>query len=153
MAEYSNNAVQTVNPGETVIFTEAPVPCERGLVRHRDGTGDFLLNGWVPRKNCGCRAQSALYLVDFGANIAIPEGGTVGSISVALTVDGSMIPSTTMTVTPAAVNEYFNVSRAANVQVWNNCCQSFSIRNISDQPILVQNSNVIFARPDLSVTY
>ena len=153
MAEYSNNAIQTVNPGETVIFTESPVPCERGLVRHRDGTGDFLLNGWVPRKNCGCRAQSALYLVDFGANIAIPEGGTVGSISVALTVDGSTIPSTTMTVTPAAVNEYFNVSRAAKVQVWNNCCQSFSIRNISDQPILVQNSNVIFARPDLSVTY
>lgn len=153
MAEYSNNAIQTVNPGETVIFTEAPVPCKRGLVRHRDGTGDFLLNGWVPRKNCGCRAQSALYLVDFGANIAIPEGGIVGSISVALTVDGSTIPSTTMTVTPAAVNEYFNVSRAANVQVWNNCCQSFSIRNISDQPILVQNSNVIFARPDLSVTY
>lgn len=153
MAEYSNNAVQTVNPGETVIFTEAPVPCERGLVRHRDGTGDFLLNGWVPRKNCGCRAQSALYLVDFGANIAIPEGGTVGPISVALTVDGSTIPSTTMIVTPAAVSEYSNVSRAANVQVWNNCCQSFSIRNTSDQPILVQNANVIFARPDLSVTY
>ena len=48
MAEYSANALQTVNPGETVIFTEAPVPCNRGFVRHRDDTGVFILSGWLP---------------------------------------------------------------------------------------------------------
>lgn len=153
MAEYSNNAIQTVNPGETVIFTETPVPCNRGFVRHREGTGNFVLSGWTPRKSCGCRQSSASYLVDFGANIAVPATGTAGEISVALTVDGSTIPATTMTVTPAATGRYFNVSRAANVPVWNGCCQSFSIRNTSTQPILVQNANVIFSRPDLSVTY
>ena len=122
-------------------------------MRHGDDTGNFLLTGWVPRKNCGCRAKSAVYLADFGANIAIPTGGTVGPMSLALTIDGTTIPSTTMIVTPAAVEEYFNVSRAANVQVWNGCCQSFAIRNTSDQPILVQNANVIFDRPDLAVSY
>ena len=80
MAEYSANAVQTVAPGETIIFTETPVPCRRGFVRHRDDTGNFLLSGYVPASyGCPCcRDNSANYLVDFGANIAIPTGGTVG---------------------------------------------------------------------------
>ena len=155
MAEYSANAVQTVNPGETIVFTEAPVPCTRGLVRHRDDTGNFLLSGYVPNSygRCMCnRVNSANYLVDFGANIAIPTGGTAGAISVAISIDGSTIPSSTMTVTPAAVEEYFNISRAINVQVWRGCCETIAIRNVSDQPILVQNANIIITRPDLVVS-
>ena len=156
MAEYSANAVQTVNPGETVIFTEAPVPCNRGLVRHRDGTGNFLLSGFVPNsfsRGCCCnRKNGANYLIDFGANIAIPTGGTPGEISIAITIDGSTIPSSTMIATPAAVEEYFNVSRAINAQIWRGCCETIAVRNTSDQPILVQNANIIFSRPDLIVT-
>lgn len=153
MAEYSANAVQTVNPGETVVFTESPVPCKRGFVRHRDDTGNFLLSGWVPRKSCGCKADSALYLIDFGANISIPTGGTVEAISVAFTIDGATIPSSTMIVTPAALNEYFNVSAAVNASIWNGCCESFAVRNTSSQPIQIQNANIIFTRPDLAITY
>ena len=154
MAEYTGIAVQTVNPGETVVFTESPVPCGRGFVRHRDGSGNFLLSGWIPTYyGCDCKRQgSANYLVDFGANIAIPDGGTVGAISVAIAVDGSTNQASVMTVTPAAVNEFFNVSRATNVNVWRGCCETVSIRNISDQPILVQNANILFSRPDLAIT-
>lgn len=152
-AEYSNNAVQTVNPGESVIFTNSPVPCNRGLVRHRDDTGSFLLAGKVHKSNCGCCPQSANYLVDFGANIAIPTGGTVGEISLAIVLDGSTIPTTEMIVTPAAVEQFFNVSDATIAQVWRGCCETLSVRNTSDQPILVQNANIIFDRPDLNVTY
>lgn len=151
--EYSNNAVQTVNPGESVIFTNSPAPCSRGLVRHRDDTGNFLLRGNVRRNNCGCCPNLARYLVDFGANIAIPTGGTVAPISLALTLDGGTVPTTQMTVTPAAVEEFFNVSDSTIVSVWRGCCQSLTVRNISDQPILVQNANIIFSRPDLDVTY
>ncbi len=153
MAEYSANALQTINPGETAVFTESPVPCNRGFVRHRDGTGNFLLSGWTPRKSCGCKNNSARYLVDFGANIAIPEGGTVGSISVAIAIDGSTLPASTMTVTPAAAEEFFNVSRAINADIWNGCCETLTVRNTSDQPILMQNANIILDRPDLAVTY
>lgn len=157
MAEYSANAVQTVAPGETIIFTEAPVPCRRGFVRHRDDTGNFLLSGYVPntyRCGCGCNrgVNSANYLIDFGANIAIPTDGTVGPISVAITIDGSTIPSSSMIVTPAAVEQYFNVSRAINAQIWKGCCETIAVRNTSDQPILVQNANIILSRPDLNVT-
>jgi len=127
MAEYSANAVQTVAPGASIVFTDTPVPCTRGFIRHRDDTGNFLLSGYVPYSG-GCRCcnknNSANYLIDFGANIAIPTGGTVGAISVAIAIDGSTIPSSTMTVTPAAVEEYFNVSRAINAQIWRGCCET-----------------------------
>lgn len=154
MAEWTNSAQQQVNPGETIIFTENPVPCNRGLILHRDDTGSFLLKGYVPRQyGCPCRRQrTANYLVDFGANIAIPTGGTVGAISVAITIDGSTIPASTMTVTPAAVEEFFNVSRAINAGIFAGCCESISVRNTSDQSILVQNANIIITRPDLAVT-
>ncbi len=157
MAEWTSIAEQTVNPGESIVFTENPVPCLRGFVRHRDDSGNFLLSGWTPNRNmCNCccrRNDSAIYLVDFGANIAIPTGGTVGEISVAFALDGGTLLGTTMTVTPAAVEEFFNVSRAANVSIFRNCCQTLTIRNTSDQPILVQQANIIFNRPDLSMSY
>lgn len=142
MAEFSANAVQTVNPGESIVFTENPVPCRQGLVRHRDGTGSFLLSG---RSNCCCK-RNVNYLVDFGANIAVPTGETVGAISIAITIDGTTIPGSEMEVTPAAVEEFFNVSRATNVGIWNGCCESVSFRNTSTIPILVESANVIFSR-------
>ena len=154
MAEYSANAVQIVNPGETIIFTDAPVPCPRGLVRHRDGSGNFLLSGWVPNR-CGCfnRSKSANYLVDFGVNISVPEGGTAEEISLEISIDGSDIPTSRMAATPAAVEEYFNVSRAINIEIWRGCCETVSVRNTSTQPIQVENANIIFNRPDILVSY
>ena len=155
MAEWSEIAVQTVPPGESVTFSINDVPCLRGFVRHHASTGAFLLSGWVPtnQNGCYCRQRSANYLVDCGCNIAIPTGGTVEAISAALTIDGATLPASTMIVTPAAVEQYFNVSRAITVPVWRNCCQTLTLRNTSAQPILVQNANIIFSRPDLTVTY
>ena len=154
MAEYSANAFQTVNPGESIVFTTTAAPCVRGFVRHREGSGNFLLSGWVPQcPRCGMRKKTANYFVDFGANIAIPTGEAVGEISVAITLDGSTLPATQMIVTPAAVEQYFNVSRATNVNVWNGCCETVTVRNTSAIPILVQNANIVFTRPDLDVTY
>lgn len=141
MAEYTAVAVQTVNPGESVVFTETPVPCTRGFVRHREGSGNFLLSG----ATCACR-PAATYLVDFGANIAVPTGGTVEAISLSITIDGSTLPASEMTVTPAAIEEYFNVSRAINAEIWRGCCQTVTVRNVSEQPILVENANILFER-------
>ena len=154
MAEYVAIQEQLVNPGESVIFTQSPVPCNRGLVRHRDDTGSFMLSGWVPNTyTCPCRrANSANYLIDFGANIAIPEGQTVGPIQVSLAIEGATVAVSTMIVNPAAVQEYQNVSRAINVPIWRGCCESVSIRNTSTIPILVQNANLLITRPDLNVT-
>lgn len=148
MAEWTSVAVQTVNPGESIVFTDTARPCYHGLVLHRNDSGAFLLKGIgaVNHPNCGCHPCTAEYTVDFGANIAIPEGETVGPISVSFAVDGNTLAGTTMEVTPAAVEEYFNVSRSTGVPIWLGCCQTLSIRNTSPIPILVQAANIVISK-------
>lgn len=137
MAVYSADAVQTVNPGEDIIFTTDVDPCRKGFVRHRAGTGSFLLSGATP---CCCRGPE--YTVDFGANIAVATGGTAEAISVGIALDGSTVSASEMIVTPAAAEEYFNVSREVAVDIWAGCCEIVSVRNLSSQPILVQNATI-----------
>lgn len=143
MAQYGTTGIQTINPGESVIFNVTNVPCLKGNVRHREGSGNFLLNGGRFNNNgcCRCRGSnsSVQYLVDFGANIAVSEGGTAGEISLALALDGSTLPESVMIVTPAAVEEYFEVSRSISVPVWRGCCETVTVRNTSTQPIDLQN--------------
>ncbi len=149
MAEWTSVAVQTVNPGESIIFTDTQQGCNRGLILHRNDSGAFLLKGVSDTSQFGCRCMQnnvVSYMADFGANIAIPTGQTVGPISVAFTVDGHTLAGTTMTVTPAAVEEYFNISRATNVGIWRGCCQTFGVRNTSEIPILVQGANLVLTK-------
>jgi hypothetical protein len=84
--------------------------------------------------------------VSFGGNIAIPTGGTVGPISVAIAIDGEPVTSTKMIVTPAAVEEFFNVNRDVNIDVPAGCCVQVSVENTSTGDILVENANLIVER-------
>lgn len=142
MAEYSNSAVQNITAGGNAIFTNEPSPCTRGYILHRDDSGIFTVRGVV---NNPC-ATYARYVVDFGANIAVPTGGTVGAIQVSLAIDGEPIPSSTMIVTPAAVDEYFNVHRSIEIAVPRGCCYVIAIENTSDQAIEMQNANIRIVR-------
>lgn len=139
MPEYSANAVQTVAAGSPVVFTETAIPCTKGYVIHRQGSGLFTLRGVT--QNCFAR-----YRVTIGGNIAIPTGGTVGEISVAIAINGEPIPVDTARVTPAAVAEYWNVSRSTNIDVPRGCCYTVAIQNTSTQPIDIQNANIIIER-------
>ena len=151
MCEFTANAIQTVQPGETVVFTDTVIPCTQGIVRHRDDTGAFVLSGNVTRKPCGCMPSSAHYGVSFGANIALPADETApAEISVVFAIDGVAIPSTAMRVTPAVADRYWNVARSTNVAVWRGCCQTLSITNTSAVAINVQNANITFDRTDLN---
>ena len=150
-AEYSANAIQTVAAGGSVIFTESPVPCNRGLIYHRDESGAFRLAS-PTAMGCGCRRgcccmdyPTANYQVAFHANIQIPEDGTVEPISLAIAIDGEVDASSIMTITPAAVEELGNVGADVIVAVPSICrCSSVSVRNVSTQPIEVVNANIVF---------
>lgn len=137
--ELTANAPQTVAPASNVLFTETPIPCTRGLVCHRQGSGLITLKG-------NCQQCRALYKVEFMANIALPTGGTAGPISIALAIDGEALASATAIVTPAAVNEYFNVASAAFISAPRGCCVTVTAQNTSGVPILVQNANIIIDR-------
>lgn len=139
MAEFTYAALQTVASGQNVIFTETPVEPSRSIV-HRDGSGVVTLRGLT---NCQCRAR---FRVSFGANIAIPEDGTVEAISVAIAIAGEPLPASTAIVTPAAVDNYFNVSIDTFIDVPAGCCLTVAVENTSDQSISVQNANLIITR-------
>jgi hypothetical protein len=51
-----------------------------------------------------------------------------------------------MTVTPAAVENYFNVFSAIFVDVPRGCCISVSVKNVGTIPVDVQNANLIIER-------
>lgn len=141
MAEFLKNDVQTVNPNQPVVLTTR-IGCNKGYVYHRAESGIITLRGIV---NNAC-SNFARYQVTFNANIAVPEGGTVEAISVALAIDGEPVPTSTAIVTPAAVNEYFNVTSTAIVDVPKGCCFNISVENVSAEAINVQNANLVVAR-------
>lgn len=138
MAEYTSNALQTVALNQNVLFTDTPVSGNNSII-HRDGSGLITLRGVTSQ----CRAR---YKVTFGGNIAIPTGGTVEAISLAIAINGEAVQTTIMIVTPAAVEEFFNVFSAIYIDVPCGCCSQISVRNTSTQAIDVQNANLIVER-------
>lgn len=139
MAEYTANAVQTVAANQNILLTEEAV-CGNCSIVHRDGSGLVTLRG-ITRGQCRAR-----FKVTFGGNIAILTGGTAEAISVAIAVNGEGVNTTQMIVTPAAVEEYFNVFSAIFLDIPANCCSQISVKNTSTQSILVQNANLIIER-------
>lgn len=154
MAEFTKNEVQTVNPNQPVTLNTS-IGCNKGYVYHRNGSGIVTLRGIT--NNCFAR-----YQVTFNGNIAIPDGGTVGPISVALALDGEPILTSRAIVTPAATaddpptqNNFFNVTSTAIISVPKGCCFNISVENTSESAtpattpapaILVQNANLTVAR-------
>ncbi len=136
--EITANAIQTVADGANVLFTDTIVGGNCAIT-HRDGSGLVTLRGLTNQ----CRAR---FRVSFGGNIAIPTGGTVGPISLAIAVDGEAVATTTMISTPAAVEEYQNVFSAIFLDIPRGCCSQISVRNTSDEPIEIQNANLIIER-------
>ena len=132
------NAVQTVPANQNVYFTDTVI-CGNGSISHRDDSGLVTLRGVTNQ----CRAR---FMVTFGGNIAIPTGGTVGPISLAISIEGEPVPATTMIVTPAAVEQFFNVKSSVFIDVPRGCCTRISVENTSNEAIVVQNANLIITR-------
>lgn len=142
MAEYLAVAAQSVPLNQAAIF-EASIPCRAGNVAFENGTGVFILRGNTP--NCFAR-----YSVDFSGNIAIPEGGTVVPIAVAIAVNGEVRPSSLAISTPAAAEQYNNVTSTATIDVPRGCCYYISLRHaaassdptVTPAPVIdIQNGN------------
>ncbi len=138
MAEFSNYSISLVSAGQNVPLTETAVNSKPCIV-HRAGAGLVTLRGLTNQ----CRA---LYKISYGGNIAIPTGGTVEAITAALAVNGEALNSATATVTPAAVENYFNVYVSAQVSVPKGCCVTVAMKNTSTQAVNFANSNLTVER-------
>ena len=147
-AEYLANAMQEISLNAPAIFT-ASIPCTKGYVYHEDETGIFILRGIT------CGQCFATYQVTFNGNVAIPEGGTAGAIAVAISVNGEPRLTSRAIYTPAAVEEYGNVTSTAIIKVPRGCCFSLSVESVpaSSDPtvtpapvISMQNANLVINR-------
>ena len=147
MAEYLANAEQAISLNGAAIFT-ASIPCNKGCVFHEDETGIFILRGITP--NCFAR-----YQVAFNGNIAIPTGGAVTPIAVALSVNGEPRLTSRAIFTPAAVETYGNVTSTAIITVPRGCCFTVSLRYVAADedpattptPVInLQNANLVINR-------
>lgn len=154
MAEFTKNEVQTVLANQPVTLNTS-IGCNKGYVYHRNGSGIVTLRGIT--NNCFAR-----YQVTFNGNIAIPTGGTVGPISVALALDGEPLLTSRAIVNPTAVAtdpptqaNFFNVTSTAIISVPKGCCFNVSVENTSESAtpatvpapaILVQNANLTVTR-------
>lgn len=124
MAEYlTRDAVETVALNTAIPFVDS-IPCNRGYVSHQSGSGIFVLRGITP--NCFAR-----YNVEFTGNISIPEGGEITPIATAIVVSGESRIGSRSIYTPAAVDEYGNVTSRATVDVPRGCCFTVSVEYVN----------------------
>lgn len=136
--EITANAVQTVAANQNVIFTDSPVRGSCSIV-HRDDSGLVTLRGITSQ----CRAR---FKVTFGANVAVPTGGTIGPITLAIAINGEGIGPSTMISTPTAVEEFNNVGASVFLNVPVGVSYTISVQNIGTEEALVQNANLIVER-------
>ena len=143
MAEYIAVAEQNVPLNNAIAFT-ASIPCNKGYVYHEDETGIFILRGITT--NCFAR-----YQVTFNGNIAVPTGGTVEPIAIAIAVNGEPRMTSRAIFTPTDVEVFGNVTSTAIVTVPRGCCFSVSVRNVpasdtTTPSIEVQDANFVINR-------
>ena len=138
LAEFTNSNIVSVASGQNVPLTETAVNSKPCIV-HREGSGLVTLRGLTNQ----CKA---VFKISYGGNIAIPTGGTVEAITAALSINGEALASATATVTPAAVENYFNIYVSAQVCVPKGCCATVGMRNTSTQAVNFANSNLTVER-------
>jgi hypothetical protein len=127
MAEFlSRDNVEIVSLNTAIPFIDS-IPCNKGCVIHASGSGIFVLRGIVNNPT----ARFARYGVEFTGNIAIPEGGAITPIATAIVVSGESRDGSRSIFTPAAVDEYGNVTSRAIVDVPKGCCFTVSVEYVN----------------------
>ena len=149
--EFLYNPVQSVALNAPILF-DTSIPCTRGYVYHEGNTGNFILKGAVNSNCCNATAQ---YQVTFNGNIALPAGADVTPIAVALAVSGEPRLTSRAIFTPAAVEEFGNVTSTAIIKVPRGCCFSLTVDavpattdpTVTPAPVIdVQNANLTITR-------
>lgn len=146
MAKYITSADQNVALNGTIPFDIVSIPCNKGCVVPIT-TGVLTLQG-------SSTNRFARYEVSLQANIAIPEGGAVTPIAVAITLNGVAIPDSVAIVTPAAAEDVWHVNTTATITVPCGCCVSISAVYVdaTEDDATVTPTPSIFVRRLASIT-
>jgi hypothetical protein len=124
MAEYlTRDQVENVALNTPIPFLDS-IRCHNGCVIHSSGSGVFILRGKT--NNCFAR-----YELEFTGNISIPTGGAVTPIATAIVLSGEQQQGSRSIYTPAAVDEYGNVTSRATIDIPRGCCLNVSVEYVS----------------------
>lgn len=127
MAEYlTRDSVESVALNTAIPFIDS-IRCNKGYVFHSSGSGIFVLRGIVNNPT----ACFARYEIEFTGNVAIPTGGAVTPIATAIVISGEERTGSRSITTPAAVDEYGNVTSRATVDVPRGCCFTCSVEYVN----------------------
>lgn len=137
MINATNNAVQTVASGSNVLFNSANVITAsseggcRGWLNHNEGSGLFEIT------------KPGIYEIKFNANV---EPTVADIITFNITNAGENIIGGEMVTPGATLEEPENISASVLVRVPCNCCDTFTVKNNSANPVIVDVS------PSLTIT-
>jgi len=150
MAEYlTRDQVESVALNAPIPFIDS-IRCNKGYVFHQNGTGIFVLRGIVNNPT-SCFAR---YEVEFTGNISIPDGGDATPIATAIVVSGEERIGSRSIYTPAAVDEYGNVTSRAVVDVPRGCCFTVAVEYVNgtvDDPTVVPTPAINVIDGSLSI--
>lgn len=117
MARYLTATDQNVALNSDIPFDVVSIRCNKGCVIP-------LAVGVLTLK--GGSTQPARYDVTLQANVAVPTGGAVTPLALAITLNGVPIADSVAIVTPAAVEELWHISTSTTITVPCGCCVSVS---------------------------
>lgn len=145
MARYITSTDQNVALNNTIPFNVVSIPCNRGCVVPIT-TGVLTLQGSTSNR-------FARYEVSLQANIAIPTGGAVTPVALAITLNGVAIPDSIAIITPAAVEDVWHINTSTTITVPCDCCVSISAAYIdaTEDDAAVTPTPSIFVRRNASI--
>lgn len=145
MAKYLTSTDENVALNNTIPFNIVSIPCKRGCVIPL-ATGVLTLKSGVNNQ--------AQYVVGLQANVAIPEGGAVTPLALAITINGVAIPDSVAIVTPAAAEDVWHINTSTTVTVPCGCCVSVSAAYVdgTEDDATVSPTPSIFVRRNASLT-
>lgn len=145
MARYITSTDQNVALNNTIPFDIVSIPCNKGCV--------IPLTTGVLTLRSGATNQ-ARYDVELQANVAIPEGGTVTPIAVAITINGVAVPDSVAIVTPAAAEDVWHINTSTPITVPCGCCVSVSAAYVdaTEDDATVTPTPSLFVRRNASLT-
>ena len=145
MARYITSTDQNVALNNTIPFDIVSIPCNKGCV--------IPLTTGVLTLRSGATNQ-ARYDVELQANVAIPEGGTVTPIAVAITINGVAVPDSVAIVTPAAAEDVWHINTSTPITVPCGCCVSVSAAYVdaTEDDATATPTPSLFVRRNASLT-
>lgn len=145
MARYITATDQNVALNSTIPFNVVSIPCNKGCVVPLT-TGILTLRSGA--------SNPARYDVTLQANVAIPTGGAVTPLALAITLNGVAIPDSVAIVTPAAAEDVWHINTSATITVPCGCCVSVSAAYVdaTEDDAAVTPTPSIFVRRNASLT-